>query len=305
MINKRPALIFSLIAKGAFEMKNLRRCGLLVASLLVLSACGGGQQVEFGYVHLQNNVTGFVTSDGDTAIAIGLKKGSELKPSIDAYLNTLTPNYWTELMGDMVSLRNSEGTYSSNLSFADVSNGTFKVGMECAYEPFNWTQADDSNSAYPIANIPGKFANGYDVQIAAQVANALHMKLEIYQYEWEALLPAVNSGTITAIIAGMSPTEERLVEIDFSANYYQSNLVVITRQGNRLLECKTLKEIDQAGVRIAAQPGTFHLDALREQTSNLTVVDNLADFVAMRMALEAGSIDGYIAEEPTALTLCK
>ena len=286
-------------------MKNLRRTGLLVAALLVLSACNGGGQVEFDYVHLQNNANGFITSDGDTAIAIGLKKGSPLKVGMDAYLATLTPTYWTELMSDMVALSsNDEATYTTLADFSDTSMGTLKVGMECAYEPFNWTQNDSRNGAFPIANISGKFANGYDVQIAAQVASALHMKLEIYSYEWEALLPAVNSGAITAIVAGMSPTEERLQEIDFSMNYYQSNLVVISRKGNKLLNCKSLAEIDQKGVKIAAQPGTFHLDALKEQTKNLTVVENLNDFVAMRIALEAGSIDGYIAEEPTALTIC-
>ena len=286
-------------------MKNLRRVGLLVASLLALSACNN-QQVEFDYVHLQNNVNGFVTSDGDTAIAIGLKKGSPLKVGMDAYLATLTPSYWTELMSDMVALRTTEGaTYTSIADFSDVSQGTLKVGMECAYEPFNWTQDDDSNGAIPINGSLGKYANGYDVQIAAQVASALHMKLEIHALDWDGLLPSVQSGAINAIIAGMSPTEERLQEIDFSLNYYQSNLVVISRKGNKLLECKSLSEIDQKGVKIAAQPGTFHLDALKDQTKNLTVVDRFNDFVAMRIALEAGSIDGYIAEEPTALTICK
>ncbi len=287
------------------KMRIIKRISLLAATLLALPACSGSNQVEFDYVHLQNNVNGFVTDDGDTAIAIGLKKGSSLKVGIDTYLSTLTPQYWTELMGDMVALKNDENaTYTSEATFDDVSAGTFKVGMECAYDPFNWTQNDDKNGAYPISNISGKFANGYDVQIAAQVASALHMKLEIYQYEWDALLPAVNSGAITGIVAGMSPTEERLEEIDFSVNYYQSNLVVITRKGNKLLEAKSLSDIDQAGVKIAAQPGTFHLDALKAQTKNLTVVENLNDFVAMRIALEAGSIDGYIAEEPTALTFC-
>jgi len=285
-------------------MKNMKM-GLLVASILVLAACNG-QQVEFDYVRLQNNSSGFVTDDGDTAIAIGLKKGSTLKADMDAFLSTLTPSYWSELMTDMVALRvDNKATYVTRADYSDVTGGVLKVGMECAYEPFNWTQKNDSNGAQPIANISGKYANGYDVQIAAQVASALHMKLEIYAYEWDALLPAVNSGAITAIIAGMSPTEERLQEIDFSANYYQSNLVVITRKGNKLLNCNSLQEIDQADVKIAAQPGTFHLDALKAQTKNLTVVENLNDFTAMRIALEAGSIDGYIAEEPTALTICK
>ncbi|MBO4667191.1 MAG: transporter substrate-binding domain-containing protein, partial [Bacilli bacterium] len=175
-------------------------------------------------------------------------------------------------MTQMVAVNNNKGTYSSNMALNDTDAGTFKVGMECAYDPFNWTQADGSNEGYPIANVSGKYANGYDVQIARQVANHLHMKLEIYQYEWEGLLPAVQSGTIDGIVAGMSPTEERLKEIDFSHIYYQSNLVVITRKGNKLLECNSLQEIDKKGVKIAAQPGTFHLDALKAQTSNLTVV---------------------------------
>ena len=196
-------------------------------------------------------------------------------------------------------------TYTNpNVVPAESSGLVFKVGMECAYDPYNWTQSDDSNGAVPIANVTGKFANGYDVQIARQVAYAIGATLEVYQYEWDALIPALQSEAITGIVAGMSPTEERLQEIDFSAIYYQSNLVIITRKGGRLMKCKSLSEIDQAGVKIAAQPGTFHLDALKAQTKNLTVVDNLEDFVAMRIALEAGTIDGYVAEEPTALTFC-
>ena len=283
--------------------------GLLVAALLALTACSSGNSapVEFDYIHLQNNVNGFTASDADTAIAIGLKKDSPLKESINRYLDTLTSSYQTQLMGQMVALQNDESaTYTfTNPNYAAGSNGgTFVVGMECAYAPYNWTQNDDSNGAVPIAGGAGKYANGYDVQIARQVAYALGMTLEIRQLEWDALIPALESGTITGIVAGMSPTEERLQEIDFSSIYYRSNLVVITRKDNSILSCQSLSEIDKEGVKIAAQPGTFHLDALKAQTSKLTVIDNLEDFVAMQIALEAGTIDGYVAEEPTALAFC-
>lgn len=186
------------------------------------------------------------------------------------------------------------------------SNGNvLKVGMECGYDPFNWTQSDNANGAVAIKNVSGKYVNGYDVQIAKQVADYLGMKLEIYMYEWESLVPAVKSGALDAIIAGMSPTEERKEQIDFSANYYQSNLVVVTRQDNSLSGYTTLAEVDKEGIKIAAQPGTFHLQALKEQTSNLTVVETFEDFVLMKVALENGTIDGYIAEEPTAMAFCR
>lgn len=270
-----------------------------------LTACGT-TDVNLTYVALVNNSTGFTASDADTAIAIGIVKGSTLKTQIDEYLNTLSQSDKSELMTKMVALKNSDdASFTPNYDVNhSTANGVFKVGMECAYEPYNWTQNDDSNGAIKIEGVAGKYANGYDVQIAAQVAAALNMKLEIYQYEFSSLIPAVQSGTLDAIIAGMSPTEERLQEIDFSVAYYQSNLVIITREGSKIASCTTLAELDKQGIKIAAQPGTFHLDALKEQTNNLTVVDNLSDFVDMKMALMAGTIDGYVAEEPTAMTFC-
>ena len=49
-----------------------------------------------------------------------------------------------------------------------LEDGVLTVGMECAYAPYNWTQMDDSNGAVPISNVPGAYANGYDVMIAQQ-----------------------------------------------------------------------------------------------------------------------------------------
>ena len=113
------------------------------------------------------------------------------------------------------------------------TTGTLKVGMECAYEPYNWTDMEGKlPGSVPISS-EGKtdlFANGYDVQVAQYVANKLGLKLEIYSLEWDSLLPALESGSIDAIVAGMSPTAEREKEIDFSNTYYESNLVVIIKK---------------------------------------------------------------------------
>ena len=53
-----------------------------------------------------------------------------------------------------------------------VEDGVLTVGMECAYAPYNWTQTDDSNGAVPIANVPGAYANGYDVMMAKKICEA-------------------------------------------------------------------------------------------------------------------------------------
>ena len=180
----------------------------------------------------------------------------------------------------------------------------FKVGMECAYAPWNWTQSDDSNGAVAISNLSGKYANGYDVQIAKKVAKSLGKTLEIYSYDWEALIPAVQAGTLDGIAAGMSPTEERKKAIDFSSNYYDSNLVVICNKDTEISTATCLADINKSTYKIEAQVGTFHLEALKAQASNCITKGNLKDFTELRVALEAKTIDGYVAEEPTAMAFC-
>ncbi len=50
------------------------------------------------------------------------------------------------------------------------------------------------------------------------------------QTKWDGLAPALQSGKIDAIIAGMSPTAERKKEIDFTDPYYESQLVVVVKK---------------------------------------------------------------------------
>ena len=141
----------------------------------------------------------------------------------------------TELMEQIVTLA-SGGTVTEFAVHCDApatTTGTLKIGMECAYEPYNWTDTEGTSlGAVPISSEGqnGLYANGYDVQIAQYVANRLGLKLEIYAMEWDSLIPAVNSGAIDAIIAGMSPTAERAQQVDFTDTYYESNLVVIIRK---------------------------------------------------------------------------
>ncbi|MBQ7164638.1 MAG: transporter substrate-binding domain-containing protein [Clostridia bacterium] len=56
---------------------------------------------------------------------------------------------------------------------------------------------------------------------------------------------------------------------------------------------------DLNGAVIGAQTGTFHLDALKDQTEGVTVKE-YGDFTQLLTALNSGVIDGYVAEEPTA-----
>ncbi|MDD6021148.1 MAG: transporter substrate-binding domain-containing protein [Acutalibacteraceae bacterium] len=186
------------------------------------------------YLPFENNTTGFTAGKEDVGIAIAVKKGSDIKDKIDSVLSEIPEETKKALMEQMVKLANGQdiGEIVLKSDAPETTTGTLKVGMECAYKPFNWSETSASVGAVPISGEgkEGLYTNGYDVQIAQYVANKLGLKLEIYSIKWESLIPSVNSGTVDAVVAGMSPTAERAKEVDFSQTYYESNLVVIIKK---------------------------------------------------------------------------
>lgn len=177
------------------------------------------------------------------------------------------------------------------------SKDTLKVGMECDYAPFNWAQSSASDKTAPISS--GGYADGYDVQIAKKIAEGLGRELEIVKIEWDGLTPAVQSGTIDLIIAGMSPTAERSLTIDFSDPYYESDLVVVVKKDGAYANASSLS--DFSGAKITGQLSTFHYSVI-DQIPEVQKQTAMETFSAMIVALNAGTIDGYVSERPGALS---
>lgn len=178
---------------------------------------------------------------------------------------------------------NAEGT---------TNDDKFVVGLEAGYAPYNWTQIDDSNGAVKIDG-SSEYAGGYDVEIAKIIAEELGKELVIVKTAWDGLVPALQSGKIDAIIAGMSPTAERSQEIDFSDSYFSSELVMVVKNGGEYVNATKLQ--DFSGAKVTAQLSTFHYDLI-EQIGGVKIQTAMDDFGAMRVALESGVIDAYVSE---------
>lgn len=172
------------------------------------------------------------------------------------------------------------------------------IGMEAGYPPYNWTQSDDSNDAVPILDSVD-FANGYDVQIARRIGEALGREVVVMKLEWEGIIPALQSDKIDLIIAGMSPTEERAEVIDFSDPYYEVQFAIVMMADGPYADATTLDDLE--GARITGQLATLHYD-LVEQIPGVVVQEAMRSFPIMRVALEADRLDGYISEVPEAVS---
>ena len=166
-----------------------------------------------------------------------------------------------------------------------------RIGMEAAYAPFNWTQDDDSNGAVKLEGT-NQYANGYDVQIAKKIAKELGKEPLIVKTAWNGLIPALTSGKIDMIIAGMSPTAERKQEIAFSNSYYTSEPVVLVRKDGAYAKAKNLDDFKDA--KITSQQGVY-LYNLISQLTGAKQETAMGDFAQMRQALESGVIDGYVS----------
>lgn len=178
-----------------------------------------------------------------------------------------------------------------------AESDVLRVGMECAYPPFNWTQVDDSNNAAKIQG--GGYAGGYDVKIAQKIAEGLGKELVIVKTEWDGLSPALTSEKIDMIIAGMSATKERKETIDFSDNYYTSDLVIVVKKDSEFANAKTIN--DFKGAKITAQLNTFHYTVL-DQMDGVNIQEAMETFPDMTVAVQSGKIDGYVSERPGALS---
>ena len=190
-------------------------------------------------------------------------------------------------------------TNAPTANVTGVEDGVLTVGMECAYAPYNWTQMDDSNGAVPISNVPGAYANGYDVMIAKKICEANGWQLEIVSSAWDSLVPAVQSGMIDANIAGQSMTADRMAEVDMAGPYYYATIVCVTTKDSQFASAKSIADL--AGGKCTAQSGTIWYDSCLPQIQGAVLQSPAETAPAMIMALETKTVDFICTDMPTAM----
>ncbi|MEG1304472.1 MAG: transporter substrate-binding domain-containing protein [Oscillospiraceae bacterium] len=177
------------------------------------------------------------------------------------------------------------------------SDKVLRVGMECAYAPYNWTQIDDSNGAVPIADT-GEYAYGYDVMMAKYLADKMGLELQIKKIDWDSLPVAVQSGTIDCVIAGQSITAKRLKAVDFTTPYYYASVVALTSSSSKFANAKSVADLD--GAKATSQINTIWYDVCLPQIPNCAIQTAMETAPSMLVALNSGIVDLVVTDAPTA-----
>lgn len=103
----------------------------------------------------------------------------------------------------------------------------------------------------PYEYYEGDAVTGIDVEIAQAIADKLGLTLKVEDMEFDSIIAAVNSGKAHIGVAGMTVTEDRLENVDFSDPYTTATQVIIVQEGSEITGAD-----DLVGKKIGVQLGT-------------------------------------------------
>ncbi len=134
---------------------------------------------------------------------------------------------------------------------------------------------------------------GFDVDIANRITKELGLQLEISDTDFNGIIPALQSGRADFAMAGMTPTEERKKNVDFSDIYYEAKNTIIAKKDSNLK-----KPEDLAGKRVGVQLGSIQEEAAQKfKDVKLVSLNKTAEII---QEVKAGRIQAAIIEDTIA-----
>lgn len=186
------------------------------------------------------------------------------------------------------------GKTTESTAYTAPSEGrVLRVGMECAYAPNNWEEDAPSETNLPISNHEGFYAEGYDVQIAKRIGEALDAQIEIVKLPWDGLLEGLNQGQVDMIISGMVDSEEHKQAAAFSDTYaiQPTEYSIMVKRDSAFAGASSLA--DFSGASILGQRGT-KLDTVIDQIPGVSHIPPVDTIPNMIDRLNAGTVDGIV-----------
>lgn len=194
------------------------------------------------------------------------------------------------------------GTESTKTEGSESTDNVLRVGMECAYAPFNWTQdtdtTPDGSKAVPIYD-SNYYAYGYDVAVAQKLADEMGMELEVHKVEWSSIGISLDAGDYDVIIAGMGRTAEREASYAFTEPYYYRDNCIVVKKGSEYENVKGLSDLAGTGCKVTTQLGTGWIPLL-DQIEGAEQSGNFETTSECFMAISNGVADVCVVDLPTA-----
>ncbi|MGF1567398.1 MAG: transporter substrate-binding domain-containing protein [Nodosilinea sp.] len=170
---------------------------------------------------------------------------------------------------------------------ATPSQGTLTMATSADYPPYE--SVDTSSGSEEIV--------GFDVDIARYITEQLGYELEIVNMDFNGLIPALQANRADFVMAGMTPTEERLKNVDFSDIYYDAKQTIVFPAGAGIASPADLGG-KTVGVQLGSiQEGLAQDLAEADSTIELAPLNRINEMI---QELKSGRIDAAIIEDTVA-----
>jgi len=173
-----------------------------------------------------------------------------------------------------------EEAAGASADYKTVTNGVLTMATNAYFPPYEYYEGDS--------------IVGIDAEIAQAVADKLGLKLKIEDMEFDSIITAVQTGKVDMGLAGMTVTEERKQNVNFTDSYATGVQVVIVPEGSDIATIDDLygKKI---GVQLATTGDIYCSDDFGSE--NVEQYNKGNDAV---MALVSGKIDAVVIDNEPA-----
>lgn len=163
--------------------------------------------------------------------------------------------------------------------FGTAQSKQLIVGVDANFRPFEFKNAQ------------GEFT-GFDVELWDAIADDLGLDYKWQTMDFNGIIPALQSKSIDAAIAGITIKSSREEVVDFSYPYYDAGLVILVKEDN-----DTIKTVaDLKGKRVATKLATTSVDFLKDKgIKDLKLLPNTDNLF---MELQAGGVDAVFFDSP-------
>lgn len=215
----------------------------------------------------------------------------------------------TEAAGGAGTVASEDGTGTEASESVDPSATSdaatqkiFRIGIECTYAPYNWTQESEElangDKAVKIANSDG-YTYGYDVALAQKICDELGWTLEVYKSDWTSIFMGLEDQTYDCIMSGVCYTADRDEIYDFTSAYYERQIKAVVREDSTFADITKLSDFDGMKPSVIAQLGT-NFEDYKSQIPSAVDATDYESASELFLAIQNSTADVLITEKSTA-----
>ncbi|MCX7920885.1 MAG: amino acid ABC transporter substrate-binding protein [Clostridia bacterium] len=160
--------------------------------------------------------------------------------------------------------------------------GEFVVGLDDAFPPMGFKDKDGT-------------IVGFDIDLAKEAAKRMGVNVKFQPVNWDTVTLELKNKNIDLIWNGMTITEKRKQEINFTKPYIEDKQILVVAKGASIKG-----KADLSGKKVGLQSGSSSKEALEKDKATLSSIKEVVEFPNnndVLMALKMGSVEAAVVDE--------